>query len=83
MKTITRQVRLYEHIVGKIEQDDDGNMKVVEYGRISVPYKLGIKTFAKYAPNYPSDAKILACKPVTNTYACSLEKFLEIAEKVD
>ena len=83
-KMITRTVTTYKHTFGNIDTST-GTPQINVMGCGVYPNKLGPRTAKKVIESMglPKDARVLYIDPIDETYAVSLEKFMEIAEKVE
>lgn len=83
-KMITRTVTTYKHTFGTIDTSTGTpQLNVMATGVYS--NKLGPRQAKKVIEEMglPKDAKVLYTEPIEEVYAVSLDKFMEIAEKVE
>lgn len=83
-KMITRTVTTYKHTFGTIETSS-GTPQINVMCSAVFEKKLGSRTAKKVIEEMglPADARVLYIDPIEEVYAASLEKFMEIAEKVE
>lgn len=83
-KMITRTVTTYKHTFGTIDTST-GTPRINVMGGAVFDKKLGSRTAKKVIEEMglPADARVLYIDPIEEVYAVSLEKFMEIAEKVE
>lgn len=83
-KMITRTVTTYKHTFGTIDTSS-GTPQINVMGGAVFEKKLGSRTAKKVIEEMglPADARVLYIDPIEEHYAVSLEKFMEIAEKVE
>lgn len=83
-KMITRTVTTYKHTFGTIDTST-GTPQINIMGTGVYPNKLGPRTAKKVIESMglPKECRVLYIDPIEELYAVSLEKFMEIAEKVE
>ena len=83
-KMITRTVTTYKHTFGTIDTSN-GTPQINVMGGAVFEKKLGPRTAKKVIESMglPKEARVLYIDPIDEVYVVSLEKFMEIAEKVE